>query len=61
MTRNKQQFFKKGTIHLTFKDDKLWEKFNLEAARGKNWLPPASTNGKPKESDSKPKLVLELF
>ena len=29
----------KGTIHLTFKDPWLWEKFNIEAARGKNWLP----------------------
>lgn len=29
----------KGTIHLTFKDEWLWEKFNIEAAKGKNWLP----------------------
>ena len=29
----------KGTIHLIFKLDSLWEKFNMEAAKGKNWLP----------------------
>lgn len=31
--------FKKGTIHLLFKDEYLWERFNIEAAKGKNWLP----------------------
>ena len=31
--------FKKGTLHLYFKDESLWEMFNIEAARGKNWLP----------------------
>lgn len=32
------RFFKKGTVHLTWKDDKLWEQFNLTAAKGKRWL-----------------------
>ncbi|MFV0422272.1 DUF4942 domain-containing protein [Oleidesulfovibrio sp.] len=31
--------YKKGTLHLKFKDKKLWEAFNLTAADGKNWLP----------------------
>lgn len=31
--------FKKGTIHLFFKDEELWKLFNLTAAQGKNWLP----------------------
>jgi len=31
--------YKKGTLHLHFKDKSLWERFNIEAARGKNWLP----------------------
>ncbi len=31
--------FKKGTLHLRFKDEKLWAEFNLRACRGKNWLP----------------------
>ena len=31
--------FKKGTLHMYFTDKGLWERFNLTAARGKNWLP----------------------
>lgn len=33
------RFFKKGTLHLEFKDEKLWEEFNLRACAGKLWLP----------------------
>lgn len=29
----------KGTVHFHFKDKKLWEQFNIQAAKGKNWLP----------------------
>lgn len=32
------RFFKKGTVHLTFKDKHLWERFNITAAKGKNWI-----------------------
>ena len=32
------RFFKKGTVHLTFKDRHLWEQFNVTAAKGKAWL-----------------------
>lgn len=32
------QYFMKGTVHLKFKDVKLWEKFNTTAAAGKKWL-----------------------
>lgn len=35
----KLKFFKKGTLHLEFKDVWLWEKFNKKACNGKNWLP----------------------
>ena len=28
--------FKKGTIHLEFKDEALWAKFNLTVNKGKN-------------------------
>lgn len=30
--------YKKGTAHFTFRDAELWERFNIEAAKGKNWL-----------------------
>ncbi len=33
------KFYKKGTVHLTFKDSFLWQEFNMRACNGKNWLP----------------------
>jgi hypothetical protein len=33
------RFFKKGTLHLTFRDARLHQEFNLRACAGKLWLP----------------------
>lgn len=33
------KFYKKGTVHLTFKDRFLWHEFNMRACHDKNWLP----------------------
>jgi hypothetical protein len=35
----KIKFFKKGTVHLEFKDKDLWDQFNMTACATKNWLP----------------------
>lgn len=35
------QFWKKGTMHITFKDKQLWQEFNIRVAKNKNWLPGA--------------------
>jgi hypothetical protein len=53
----KLEFFKKGTLHLTFKSEKLWERFNLAAAKGKMWLPDnyeetAKKKPEPKKADA---------
>ena len=32
------KFFKKGTLHMKFRDRAVWEAFNVAAARGKGWL-----------------------
>ena len=32
------RLYKKGTMHLQFKDESLWARFNQAAAEGKNWL-----------------------
>ena len=32
------RFFKKGTVHLKFKDKHLWQQFNITASKGKNWI-----------------------
>ena len=34
----RMRYFKKGTLHLVFKDEALWAKFNQVACDGKNWL-----------------------
>lgn len=34
-------FYKKGTVHITFKDDELLKKFNIFGSQRKNWLPPS--------------------
>lgn len=31
--------FKKGTLHLTFKDEDILRRFNIAACKGKGWLP----------------------
>ncbi len=33
--------YKKGTVHITFKDDELLKKFNIFGAQHKGWLPPS--------------------
>ena len=33
------KFWKKGTVHLVFKDEWMWQRFNQQAALGKKWLP----------------------
>jgi hypothetical protein len=35
------RFFKKGTLHIEFKDKHLWQEFNMRACAGKQWLPEA--------------------
>jgi hypothetical protein len=34
----RMQWFKKGTLHIWWKDEQLWREFNVRAARGKRWL-----------------------
>ena len=31
--------YKKGTLHIEFKDELLWQEFNMRACDGKHWLP----------------------
>lgn len=32
------RYFKKGTLHIVFRDENLWAKFNSTACKGKNWI-----------------------
>jgi len=45
-------FYQKGTCHLEFKDLNILARFNIFAARGKNWLPPSF--GKKKYAEMTP-------
>ena len=36
--------YKKGSGHFTFKDTKVWEKFNYEVAMARGWLAPTSAD-----------------
>jgi hypothetical protein len=38
------KFWKKGTLHMTFKDEWLWEQFNIKVAGQRNWLPTGYRN-----------------
>jgi hypothetical protein len=35
--------YKKGTLHAKFKDEKVWERFNIECAKAKGWALPTNT------------------
>lgn len=58
----KFKIFKKGTLHLEFKDKFLYEQFNIIACKGKNWLPDtyghSTTQGK---SQAHPKAKAYSF
>ena len=43
--------YKKGTLHLQFRDETLWERFNIMAATGKNWLPDDTKTRHKEEQD----------
>lgn len=47
--------FKKGTIHLQFRDLDILRRFNVTACRGKNWLP--DDYGQPRYSDLAPEAA----
>lgn len=54
------RFFKKGTIHLTWLDEDLWQRFNIAAAQGKNWLP-MDYGRKPEEAKPQPDPTQQLM
>ncbi len=44
--------FQKGTLHLKWRDLRLWEQFNVESARGRMWLPPAENDADRRQESS---------
>lgn len=59
----KIKFYKKGTIHLEFKEIDLWNEFNYRACKDKNWIPNDELkkhNSKYKKEDSKDETIQVL-
>lgn len=54
-------FYKKGTIHLKFNNEKLVEKFNIYASRHKGWLPPCYGKRKYSDMSQEEKAVVDDF
>lgn len=54
-------FYKKGTCHIEFKNKDLLAKFNIFAARGKNWLPPSFGRKKYKDLSEEEKRTVDSF
>lgn len=57
----KVKLYKKGTIHITFLDDELLEKFNIFGCQRKNWLPPAYGRKRYSEMSPEEREVTEAF
>ena len=57
----KVTFFKKGTMHITFSNLELLEKFNIYAAQNKKWLPPNYGKKQYKDMSSEEQKVIESF
>ena len=41
------KYWQKGTIHLEWKNEKLWEQFNIRASLGKRWIGTSNNRGDP--------------
>ena len=54
-------FYKKGTCHLTFRDERLLKKFNIYGSQGKHWLPKEYGKRKYEEMSFDERAVIESF
>lgn len=54
-------FYKKGTCHIEFTDLDVLHKFNLYAARDKNWLPPCYGRKRYEEMNTEEQKAVDAF
>jgi hypothetical protein len=54
-------FYKKGTAHLTFKDENLLAKFNIFGSQKKGFLPPVYGKAKYKDMTPEERTVIDEF
>lgn len=53
--------YKKGTIHLTFRDTDIMRRFNVVACKGKNWLPDSYGKNKYEILEIEEKKIADSF
>jgi hypothetical protein len=53
--------YKKGTIHIKYKDENLLRQFNILAGKGKNWIPDSFMTRKYSDMDSEEKRIVKEF
>lgn len=54
-------FYKKGTAHIRFTNQRLLDKFNIFGAQRKNWLPPAYGKKRYEDMDTEARAVVDSF
>lgn len=54
-------FYKKGTCHLEFLDERLLKKFNLFGSQRKNWLPPSYGKKAYRDMEPEEQAVVDSF
>jgi hypothetical protein len=53
--------YKKGTVHIVFKDDQLLQRFNIFGCQHKNWLPPSYGKKSYDDLNAEEKEVIDSF
>ena len=54
-------FYKKGTVHITYTNQELIDRYNIYAAQSKGWLPPSYGKKKYNEMTDEEKNVIDSF
>ena len=57
----KVTFYKKGTCHITFLDEKLLKKFNIFGSQRKGWLPPSYGKSRYEDMASDERTTIDEF
>ena len=54
-------FYKKGTAHIKFRDQKILDRLNIFAAKNRSWLPPSYGKVRYNDMDDESKRVVDEF
>lgn len=54
-------FYKKGTMHITFRNQELVDRFNIYCGRKKNWLPPCYGKARYADMSTEERAVVDGF